>query len=112
MITANKTLVDNMANTKTYLSNLLVGLGKLKANPTVDTWNKEVKQAGRSVSNNLKGNPELNKKYLKIWVDKFKGFDPVALDFSTLQGEELAAAFNKITAQVAAEARVLKADLG
>jgi hypothetical protein len=102
-----------MADTAVYLKQLLTGLAQIqKADaPTRDLWDHVVKQQGRSVSNNLKGNPELAKKYLKTWVTKFQGFDWTTLGFDDHEPVDLKEVLHNFIVDVAHEAQILKADL-
>jgi hypothetical protein len=106
-------IAENMSQTKDFLADLLHGLQKFSSidPPTMKDWDDHVKQQGRSVSNNLKGNPELAKKYLKTWVTKFQGFDWVTIGFDKLDPEALKHETKAFMAQVVQEARVLSQDL-
>ncbi len=109
-----KTIKENMSKTREYLAALLKGLGDFRKvdPPTMKQWDQMVKQQGRSVSNNLKGTPELAKKYLKTWTTKFKGFDWSTIGFSDLDGNELKTAVTDFTKDVVKEAALLRNDLG
>jgi len=101
-----------MAKTSEFLKKLLQGLTKAQQQPSKKQWEDEVKQQGRSVSNNLKGNPELAKKHLKTWATKFQGFDWDTLKFSEeTDPTKLKQKVTKFAAEVFAEARVLATDL-
>lgn len=85
-----KGIKDSMAvkkavatETKKFLTTLVKNLTTVKALPIVtpEKWLDLVTQQGRSVSNNLKSNPELAKVHLKHWVQTFKGFDWGTLGF-------------------------------
>jgi hypothetical protein len=108
--------------TKEYLMDLLKGLAAVQTfgdpkDPQWPTkvkavWESEVKQKGRSVSNNLKTNVELAKKFLKIWTTKFKGFDWETLGFAEqTDGVKLKAELLKFIAEVKREAGELAKDL-
>lgn len=100
--------------TKTYLTQLLTGLGKVKAHidDPEKLWESDVKQQGRSVSNNLKGNADLAKKHLKTWVTQFKGFDWNTLGFDALEPAARKVAILALIAAVQKEATELLKDLG
>lgn len=109
-----KIIADNMKQTKVYLGNLLTGLVAFKKidPPTMKGWDDLVKQHGRSVSNNLKGNPALAKKYLKTWTTKFKGFDWTMIGFDKFDDEQdLKKEVASFIGEVAREAALLKEDL-
>ena len=72
---ALKLSADLATRTEQFFDGLIAGLKKVFDNPTMKQWDSEVKQLGRSVSNNLKENPELAKKYLKMWTTKFQVCD-------------------------------------
>jgi hypothetical protein len=100
--------------TKEYLMQLLSGLAKMQSAATQDMklWDDVVKQPGRSVSNNLKTNPELAKKHLKTWVTKFKGFDWTTIGFANIKDPtELKTALGKFITEVKSEAQELAKDL-
>jgi hypothetical protein len=75
-------------------------------------WDKLVKQQGRSVSNNLKGNPDLAKKCLKTWTTKFQWIDRGTIGFADLEGDKLETAVTDFVKEVVKEAAVLRSDLG
>lgn len=100
-----------MADTEKYLDGLIDGLKKVVKDPSRPLWDKEVKQLGRSVSNNLKGNPDLAKKFLKTWTTRFQGFDWSTLGFDSLSGDDLKEAVRKFASDVFQEGKVLRAAL-
>jgi hypothetical protein len=109
-----ETIKESMSKTREYLANLLEGLGHFRkvTPPTMPEWDKLVKQQGRSVSNNLKGNPDLAKKYLKTWTTKFQRFDWGTIGFADLEGDKLETAVTDFVKEVVKEAAVLRSDLG
>ena len=108
-----KTLHEAMARTGDYLRQLLAGLAHIQKTDvvTMALWDEQVKQQGRSVSNNLKGNPELAKKYLKTWTTEFQGFDWVTLGFHQIEPGELKKELGHFIGEVVKEAQLLRTDL-
>jgi hypothetical protein len=103
-----------LSETKTFLTNLLKGIIEFQNldTPNINAWDKLVKQQGRSVSNNIKGNPDLAKKYLKIWVSKFQGFDWNTLGFDKFKDTgELKTKIGAFIKEVRDEAAKLSNDL-
>lgn len=78
-----------------YLTELLEGLKEvLRTIPSAKTaldirsvWDLRVKQKGRSVCNDLKLDVGLAKGFLKLWTDRYLGFDWEALKFSEDLGQ-------------------------
>lgn len=99
--------------TKTFLAQLLAGLGKVKAqiDDPEKLWETDVKQQGRSVSNNLKADAELAKKHLKLWLTQFKGFDWDTLGYSEMAAAERKAAILKLIGDVQKASAELAKDL-
>jgi|GEM_PF-1851523 len=102
------------AETAKYLEEMLKGAAAIKSLKTPDTaaWDKEVKQAGRSVCNNLKLNPALAKKHLKSWTTKFGGFDLGQLKIAEIKDDAARyKAIHDMCDLAIAEGKILKPDL-
>lgn len=87
--TAIKLFADIATKTKQFLMALLTGAQKLKQMSAEeldkDKWDALVKQQGRSVSNNLKVNPDLKAKHFDYWIKEFQGFDWDTIGFGNIK---------------------------
>lgn len=77
------------------LKKFLVGYKAFKADPTPASWEKNIKQQGRSVSNSV---ATLEPYKTKFWKDfqKFQGFDTGTLGFDTKDDAKFAAESTKL----------------
>ena len=57
------------------LTKFVTGAKKFLKDPTEDSWDKNVKQQGRSISNCIKQLKPYNDRFWKIWESEYKGFD-------------------------------------